>query len=277
MFIYVNGDSNAAGFELSHPLLPSYPGHIPPGVITHTNFLSLDKIFAKASLWLESEIFKKEKAEFGDEKIRQKDFELAWPSKLKELVGCEIETNAFAGSSTVRVAYTVQRDLLRLQKEGRTPDKVILQLTDWVRTGTFSLDNEYDICLNINSSPNNDPERRNFFKSWIDIETEQDMILRYLHHWVMIKHTVKLLTGKDPIFVDSVYELHIEDLLKKAKHPRQLELIEELGWKNFDRTLSMSYYYDIKTDYLHPGLHLPEPVHEKFAVALAEKIKNGLL
>lgn len=277
MFIYVNGDSNAAGFELSHPSLPSYPGHIPPGTINRSNFLSLDTIFAKAANWLESELFKKEKAEFGENEIRQRDLELAWPSKIKEYLGCEVETNAIAGSSTVRVAYTVQTDLLRLKKENKVPDKVILQLTDWVRTGTFSLDDKFDICLNINSSPNNEERRKNFFNSWINIETEQDMILRYLHHWVMIKHTVKVITGCDPIFVDSTYELHIADLLEKATDPRQLELIDELGWKNFDRTLAMSYYHDTETDYLHPGLHLSEPVHEKFAKAIAEKIQNGLL
>jgi hypothetical protein len=277
MFIYVNGDSNAAGFELSHPSLPSYPGHIPPGLINRSNFLSLDTIFAKAANWLESELFKKEKAEFGEAKIRQRDLELAWPSKIKEYLGCEVEANAIAGSSTVRVAYTVQHDLLRLKKENKVPDKVILQLTDWVRTGTFSLDDKFDICQNINSSPNNEERRKNFFNSWINIETEQDMILRYLHHWVMIKHTVKVITGRDPIFVDSTYELHIADLLEKATHPRQLELIDELGWKNFDRTLSMSYYHDTEADYLHPGLHLSEPVHEKFAKAIAEKIQNGLL
>lgn len=277
MFIYVNGDSNTAGFELSHPMLPSYPGHIPPGLINRSNFLSLDKIFAKAAHWLESDLFKKEKAEYGEEEIKQKDLELAWPTKLKEYLGCDIEANAIAGSSTVRVAYTVQRDLIRLKNEGKIPDKVILQLTDWVRTGTFSLNDKFDICLNINSSPNNEPKRRDFFNAWFNIETEQDMILRYLHHWVMIKHTVKAITGKDPVFVDSTYELHIKDLLEKAKHPRQLELIEELGWRNFDRTLSMSYYHNTEEDYLHPGLHLSEPVHEKFAKALSEKIKNGLL
>lgn len=277
MFIYVNGDSNAAGFELSHPMLPSYPGHISPGLVNRTNFLSLDKLFSKAAHWLESEIFKKEKAAAGEEHIRQKDIELAWPSKLKEYLNCDMEINAIAGSSTVRLAYTVQQDLIRLKNEGKVPDIVILQLTDWVRTGTFSLDNRYDICLNINSSPNNDTERKDFFNAWFNIETEQDMILRYLHHWVMIKHTVKLLTGKDPVFVDSIYELHIKDLLVKATHPRHKELIEELGWYNFDESLAMSTYHDVDEDYLHPGLHLSEPVHNKFAKALAEKIQNGLL
>lgn len=277
MFIYVNGDSNAAGFELSHPMLPSYPGHIEPGAVRKNNFLSLESIFVKAANWLESDVFKREKAEFGNAKIRQTDLELAWPSKLREYLGCEVETNAIAGSSTVRLAYTLQQDLIRFKQEGRVPDKVILQLTDWVRTGTFSLDNEYDICLNINSSPNNEKRVRDFFSAWYNIESEQDMILRYLHHWVMIKHIVKSLTGNDPIYVDSIYELHIEDLLKKVKHPAQISLLDELGWNNFDRSLSMSFYHDDDADYVHPGLHLSEPVHERFAKSLAEKIKNGLL
>ena len=48
---------------------------------------------------------------------------------------------------------------------------------------------------------------------------------------LMIKHMVNALTGKDPIYVDSIYELHIEDLLRKAKAPEQLALIKELGWE----------------------------------------------
>jgi hypothetical protein len=276
MFIYVNGDSNAAGFELSHPSLPSYPGHIPPGLINRSNFLSLDTIFAKAADWLESELFKKEKAEFGEINLKQKDLELAWPTKLKHLIGCEMEVNALAGSSTVRVALTVQTDLLRLKSEGRIPDVVMLQITDWVRTGTFDITDQ-DLCLNINSSPNNEPKRKDFFNAWCNIETEQDMILRYLTHWVMIKHTVEAITGKPPIFVESTYELHIKDLLEKIQYPIQHQLVDELGWRNFDRSMAMSYYHEVETDYLHPGLHLSEPVHDKFAKAIAEKIQNGLL
>jgi hypothetical protein len=276
MFIYVNGDSNAAGFELSHPMLPSYPGHILPGVVTKSNFLSLNHLYTKAAKWLESEIFKKEKAEIGNEIIKELDRARAWPTKLQELLNCEMQINAIPGSSTVRVALTVQQDLIRLKKENRIPDIVIIQLTDWIRTGTFKLDDQ-DLCTNINLSPNNELTRRNFAQAWYNIESEQDMIFRYLHHWLMIKHTVQAITGKDPLFVDSIYELHVQDLLKKATHPLQLELIHELGWENFDRQLSMSYYHDIDTDYLHPGLHLSEPVHDKFAHAIADKIKNGLL
>ena len=276
MFIYVNGDSNAAGFELSHPILPSYPGHIPPGLINRTNFLNLESIFQKAAGWLESEVFKTEKNSFGSDALKAKDQELAWPTKLKNLIGCDMEVNALAGSSTVRVALTVQSDLLRLRSEGRIPDVVMLQLTDWVRTGTFDLTNP-ELCLNINSSPNNEAKRKDFFNAWCNIETEQDMILRYLTHWVMIKHTVEAITGKPPIFVESTYELHIKDLLEKIQHPIQHQLVDELGWRNFDKTMAMSYYHDVDTDYLHPGLHLSEPVHNKFAQAIAEKIKNGLL
>jgi hypothetical protein len=90
----------------------------------------------------------------------------------------------------------------------------------------------------------------------------------------MIKHSVKAITGKDPVFIDSTYELHIKDLLAKAKHPLHLQLIEELGWRNFDRSMSMSYYHDTETDYLHPGLHLSEPVHDKFAKAMAIKLSE---
>jgi len=273
MFIYVNGDSNAAGFELSHPTLPSYPGHIPPGIINRTNFLSLDSIFTRAAGWLESEVFRKEKHEAGNDILKQKDLELAWPTKLKKHLDCDVHVNAVPGSSTVRVALTTQLDLIKLRNENRIPDVVILQITDWIRTGTFDL-SDPELCLNINSSPNCDPPRKNYFKAWFDIEDEQDMILRYLHHWVMIKHSVKAITGKDPMFIDSTYELHIKDLLEKAHHPLQLALIEELGWRDFDRSLSMSYYHDIEKDYLHPGLHLSEPVHDKFAKAIAGKLSS---
>jgi hypothetical protein len=273
MFIYVNGDSNAAGFELSHPSLPSYPGHIPPGVINRSNFLSLDTIFANAANWLESEIFQKEKHEAGKDLIKQRDLELAWPTKLKNYIDCDVQVNAVPGSSTVRVALTTQLDLINLRNQNKIPDVIILQITDWIRTGTFDLDN-VELCQNINSSPNCEPLRRNFFKAWFDAEDEQDMILRYLHHWVMIKHSVKAITGKDPIFIDSTYELHIKDLLAKATHPLHLQLIEELGWRNFDRSMSMSYYHDTETDYLHPGLHLSEPVHDKFAKAMAIKLSE---
>jgi hypothetical protein len=276
MFIYVNGDSNAAGFELSHPILPSYPGHIPPGLINRSNFLNLEFIFQKAAGWLESEVFKSEKHSFGSDALKAKDQELAWPTKLKNLIGCDMEVNALAGSSTVRVALTVQTDLLRLRSEGRIPNIVMLQLTDWVRTGTFDLTNP-ELCLNINSSPNNETKRKDFFNAWYNIETEQDMILRYLTHWVMIKHTVEAITGRPPVFVESTYELHIKDLLEKIQYPIQHQLVDELGWRNFDKTMAMSHYHDVDTDYLHPGLHLSEPVHDKFANAIAEKIKNGLL
>jgi hypothetical protein len=273
MFIYVNGDSNAAGFELSHPSLPSYPGHIPPGVITRTNFLSLDSLFAKAAGWLESEIFQKEKREAGEDVVKQRDLELAWPSKLKKHLDCDIQVNAVPGSSTVRVALTTQMDLLKLRNQNKIPDLVILQITDWIRTGTFDLEDS-ELCQNINSSPNCDLPRRNFFKAWFEIEDEQDMILRYLHHWVMIKHSVKANTGRYPMFIDSTYELHIKDLLEKATHPLHLELIEELGWRDFDRSMSMSYYHNTEQDYLHPGLHLSEPVHDRFAKAVATKLST---
>jgi len=274
MFIYVNGDSNASGFELSHPILPSYPGHLPPGIINRINFLSLGDLYLKAANWLEGDVFKKEKKEIGDDRLRELDKEKSWPIKLQKLLGCDMYVNAIPGSSTVRVALTVQQDLLRFKKQNKIPDVVIVQLTDWIRTSTFDLSN-LDLCTNINFSKNNDNKRKVYANAWYDLETEQDMIFRYLHHWVMIKHTIKLLTGKEALFVDSIHELHVKDLLSKAEHPLQLELIEELGWKNFNPKMSMSYYHDINNDYLHPGLHLSEPVHDKFANALATELKTN--
>ena len=90
----------------------------------------------------------------------------------------------------------------------------------------------------------------------------------------MIKHTVEAITGKPPIFVESTYELHIKYLLEKIQYPIQHQLVDELGWRNFDRSMSMSYYHDTETDYLHPGLHLSEPVHDKFAKAMAIKLSE---
>lgn len=113
MIVYCNGDSFVAGTELADYMLPEYPGCLPfnaSETLRQKNREWIGKTYTKSHEW---STVRHSHRHFIEDEERAR----AWPTKLHNLLGCEVINAALGGSSMDRIARSTVTDLISLQKE----------------------------------------------------------------------------------------------------------------------------------------------------------------
>lgn len=270
MFIYFNGDSFTAGAELIDETLPGFPGLKPN--IESKNFTTNN--------WFKT---KNEHIKSWKNEYLQKCKDESWCATLSNLLNAEHINGAKSGSSMLGITTRTSVDLLKLKAQGIIPDAVIIQLTSNYRTAIYdadATDNNFvtdDFIINNIFTEDPHSKKKNYVSAWVDLENYESMILRWLHQVHLLQHTVKSITGKMPILVDSIFMTgHFMNQLNKM---RQLEIpnlfLQDIGLlEEFDSRLRMMTFFD-STEMVMPLGHFVKPVHDRFATSIKNTIFNN--
>lgn len=231
-FLYFNGDSNTAGTGLSdYKFFKEYPGDS----VKQPSTDSLHKWQITLSKWY---------AQTNETFVRQQHYmnqKFSYAGKIGKLLNYEVFNGSVGGSSMFTITNRTIHDLTVLKSQNKIPDQVIIGLTSkerltkilptknndpagWtsgVSTQWIDLDNRYDFNF------------KNYAKNFWVSHTDVDILILFLWQCISLKHAVKSLTGKFPIFLRTLHEGNnsMQDLYRNNRHPM---LDEAWNILNFD-------------------------------------------
>lgn len=266
MLIYFNGDSYCAGAGLNDETLPKYPGKLDNILSNAKNNAITEKWFNDRSSHLSKFTWDEYVAFVAEAKY------MAWPQKLCNLYNAECINGAESGSSTLGILHRTSADLLELKTQNRIPDKVFIQLTSPYRTACYKFDPEnrpwnragYTVELSAVRA-----EESEYYSAWIQAESDDSILYRWVHQIHLIKHVVHSITGKNPVFVDSCFIKPRLTFLLGMDNTTLKNMVDDIDL-DFNNSMESC---TIDTDVLLPCRHMPEEIHERFANHLFEKLK----
>ena len=166
-------------------------------------------------------------------------------------------------------------DLLKLQKEGKTPDIVLIQITSFDRIEVFSDDDPYygffDFPVAYCSAENQ--HIQNLSRQYIATYADSNFVTKFLYGLVALNNTVLGITGKPPILLSTPLSEHFNNFIFRSKIK---DLIEMSKFNTVDSlNLPMSHFQAQTGNNMLPGGHSDLPTHSLFAEEIYNKyIKN---
>lgn len=221
--IYVNGDSFTAGVALADKdLLPFYKNPLPLNYDRNSldrekyaseknnflmnNFISYNQMIDLEEKPNEYHIIDKYKPGYVGLKSHIDYIEkiYAWPSKLEKMLpNTKIINKAIGGQSLGAMLNQTTFDLINYKKTNTKIDHVVLQLVPYTRTEFYRLEHLNHISCIGNIPKDKENYYYRFAKDFYTLQHLQALFIKGLHTISSINETVKSLTGKYPLWIDS--------------------------------------------------------------------------
>ena len=255
--IYCIGDSFTAGTELADK---DYYGSLYPGYLTASTADDVKR--AQYREWW----FKNTSRVNISGILNKKEKEIAWPSKLGNILQATVTNAGCAGKSMQYIADTMVSDIIKLNHR---PDLVIVQFTDPVRLEFTVADNPFTLFLTMKLDQM--PIQEQLRQILLQIETDKSLYHRWLMQIVKIKdfcdaNNIPLLLV-DSINVTKPYLDKFADLSHLESY------ISQPSISMMDVALGMNRNSLI----FAAGGHFTEIVHDKFAAELSKIIQDRKL
>jgi len=264
MFIYCNGDSFTQGDELGDSVIPGWSGPVNQA----TSFEESSARTLKEWPWHHNAVNK-----LSVDQLQQQaklELELSWPSQLAKLLGADFKNAGKGGSSMQTILW---RTMLDLNEINREIDYVFIMLTSPQRLTMFSAEFEdhYECCRSYmyGYSMGYSPDIQHLMKTQLVVETEKDMVLRYLNDIVLTNTCVHSATGKFPILLESTMNHFYKSLLEQYSNVSSIKRLIKLSRiNNIPKQLKMPTYM-VAGELVMPMGHLTAAVHTRFAEGVA--------
>lgn len=272
MFIYCNGDSFTEGSGLAnHLVYDDYPGKV--GFIPRSTPQNVK--MNKMKQWYEYTNKSLRKISWDEQNKEQ--YDRAWPKKLGELLNVTVLNRAVGGSAQYAVLYRLTVDLMRLTEQGRIPDYVILQITGPGRIPVFRARGEH-LIQSVSHWENDGVVELEQLVKWHSIvEPLSDWpgILRWMFDLATLNQTVKSITGKYPILVDSCWLQSINETQIRliGSYLDDFELVREQSRIDTITPDLVEENYFEGEDLLPCG-HYPQSVVNRFAAGVANYLRG---
>lgn len=292
--IYVNGDSFTSGVELADYLIPEWPGFLKKDtrhrelkkqIIKYENqrhirfhqYVNVDS-FNSLSTPLHFYDDPKPNTCLLYEILHTKERNHAWPNLLNLFSDkLNIINNSLAGAGIAGIAQRSILDLFKLRQSGSVPDIVIIQLTSTARQEMYDLNNDafmYEMPMTENGFYFKN-EHKNIAREIIKVYEKHHYLCKYLHTLGYLNESVKSITGKYPILIDSInLEFILRDIEELEEYLRGKDMnlrLEELQTliqlsriKLVDSTTMLKISQDVENPECPLG-HLAQKVHDRFA------------
>lgn len=299
MIIYVNGDSFTSGSELADHLIPGWPG-FSKDIQNKKSSKLIEKFIKKkdnvVNLYVrESDIQNNvQPLKFFPEQVagtklfreiqETAERKSAWPNLLTYLnSSIEVINNSRGGAGITGICQRSVADLYNLKKQGKIPDIVFIQLTSTARQEIYSINSDafmYEMPLTEDAFYFFD-EHKDIAKSFIKAYGNEQFLFKYLYAMGLLNESVKSLTGRYPIFLDSLFLYQIrsdiddfqnfidniskDNILNKEIIESTFRNLINLSRINDTDILSMSKFIkDTEYPYCVLG-HLSPEMHHKFS------------
>lgn len=310
MLIYCNGDSFTAGAELADDLLPNWPGYSNTNKSNSAkeNFLKFKDLALKKYVVKREEITTDSDTFTLYDADKTYDFPVdpllsgilqieknrAWPNKISLLdPSIKIINNSIGGAGITGICQRAIADLIELKEEGTTVDLVILQLTATIRYEIYDRDIYKNFMYERTVHSGLDdigawlhPDDCAIAHAVLKKYTGEDYIIKYLYTLCSAVESIKSLTGKYPLIVDSMNQKNLlwdaDNLLRHF-----LKLDDKIGIKrantliNGSRIKSMhqTNMESLITNFTHPYCvfgHYSTDVQNLFAKEIYQLIQSEL-
>jgi hypothetical protein len=204
MFLYFNGDSHTEGAGLSD--CDFFPDNY-PGDFKSERGHTVGNNFRDWSDWVHNKRFENKHIYT---QLRLANLSLSYPAQIQKLVNCEIYNNAVGGSSMWSIMIRTMYDLEILVKKNKIPDQVFIGLTNFARIG---IPNDKEFVNDVNLWTQNmipavtsqlGDKWKNYANSYWTAHNDEQLMILYLYHCASIKYAVKSITGRDPIFLNTI-------------------------------------------------------------------------
>jgi hypothetical protein len=304
MIIYINGDSFPAGSELADFLIPEWPGFL-----SKKQRVSLNKKIKSYEITRHERfqqyvnVVSVEKSTtpiaFFNNRVKGSDIlcniiwkrekELSWPAQLKKFdSNLEIMNNSLGGAGIAGICQRTILDIFKLKKEGTIPDIVFVQLTSTIRQEIYSIENDafmYEMPLTEDAEFFKD-EHRALVKEIMKLYEPCHYLFKYLHCLGFLNESVKSLTGKYPVLLDSVFlnqilsdieffYSYIETLPNNFVIHRDFQSLVDISRIKDTESRTM-YEIATETEFSEcPMGHLSQEVHDKFSKYIYKKYIKG--
>ena len=195
MFIYVNGDSFAAGAGLhdSH-FVDNYESYLTPAgkvSINEYHVMRTDTINRK---------YPNRTAE-----VNRHERELSYPALLGKYLGAEVMNSAQPGSSMTSILYRTMMDLNSLKSQNKVPDHVIIHITSPERItmisemGMANAVEDFRWILSFVSGFDFKSDYQIATREILRCQNAREMLVKYMLELSLINSVIRDLTGKLPI------------------------------------------------------------------------------
>ena len=262
MLIYANGDSFTAGEGLSDSIFfKEYPGDTTSSKIDYT----------KVNQWTQQRKKISSENQLVQELI-DSNFSKAYPAVLGKKINAEVINNAQGGSSMFGIYYRTVYDILKLKKQNKIPNIVIIGLTSEERLTIFNRKSvehnprtwsNYITGSAFTRSWSSDTLRKYVKAFWKQNETD-DMLVEYLYTCLSIKTFIKSTIDKDVIFLNTSIPFHKN---KNVVEQSPLYILKEI-WNTleFDKVDAQESFNTFGAKYprLYCG-HYIESAHYDYA------------
>lgn len=239
MFLYFNGDSHTEGAGLSD--CDFFPDHYPGDFKTDAQHF-LDNNHRAWAQW----VFK-----YGSEnkniwaKLRASNLQLAYPAQIQKYVDCEIFNNAVGGSSMFSIMARTIHDLEKLARDNKIPDKVFIGLTTIDRIGIPN-DKEFvnDVIMWTNNAlpgtvTHLEEKWKNYAEAYWTAHNDEQLLIFYLYQCAAIKYAVKSITGRDPIFLNTVVTWNGHHLGTETNNAQLRNIWNSLNFHSINSQISL--------------------------------------
>lgn len=269
MIIYVNGDSFTDGSGLGdHVVFENFPGNM------------IDRSLPTRWGTTRSKILSSHPELRTLSKIENR--KRVWATQLKNYINAEIINEAVGGSGIFSILTRTIHDVTNLVRNDKIPDLVLIGLTTCTRIP----------IINTNPNPNNsddsawihtalptwnsqiDSRYRKYIDATWESHTDEELLLFFLYQCLHIKHYIKSITNKDPIFLNTTYMM---DEYKKLVESSNIILLKEV-WEllEFSKVSDQISIYELSKDLpFLPCGHVTELAHAKYAKYVYENILSS--
>ena len=263
--IYTNGDSFTEGLGLSdYSVIAEYPGHFkylktdPEWSDPKYNAMKLEWVTLRSNILKDAILSLKYKKENASK---------AWPSRLADILKTDVINSAVGGASIFEIASKTLYDLNQLVNVQKIiPDRVLIGLTSNSRLSFIGQQVKSYAVYQLEDIPK---KYQNYAKEYWGSHTDEEILTMYLYHCLTIKNTVKTLTGKDPVFLNTSFNFfQNKSIVDQSKIILLKDYWNQLG---FDLVSDQPSIMDFATDEYQwtPCGHVTEEVHKKYAKHIA--------
>ena len=295
MLIYCNGDSFTAGVGAADHIFPNFPGGFTDAEVKAagrpiTNFKSIKEQYYKSKFFTHDHLFgRRDTLEFfdapagglvtvqGNHNVFEKQYTY---SKELELLDNSIQTinAARPGASMAGIAHRTIIDLLTLKAQGKKVDLVVIQLTSFSRYEIF--DCNYAQLINDRPMGNFDHDNETKISNAVLLKyTNNDLIVKYLYELSMIGETVRSITGRNPLIIDSMngefLQMRVTDVQDHVSivNPSQSEWLKNLIHHSLFDTAHLMFMSNLaatlERPFAYDGHYMPN-VHKLTAQELVK-------
>ena len=279
MLLYVNGDSFSAGSGL-------YDSEYVTNFDYYKSKLSgNDKSLYTEYMAHRSECLNVVRLKSPNEdvymKLYSQEKERSWVNKLSKLLGANVINSSEGGSSTSAILYRTVLDLNDLRKKGNVPDLVIIHLTDPARIALIRENRVHNYRSEHNwiqslllSMPHDDKEITQLLNATLLLQNDSELTLKMFLEIMLIRSTVKEMTGKYPILTTTSAYIRDEVALALSKVTSFKDVVESSTVRLITDKQVMTRYVYTDEDRLPCG-HFTENVNNKFADGILAYLKEN--